>query len=558
MRGLFIGNESFTWQTADFATAAARVKPFGIDTLFVKVADGTNLWYGGYTGIASNLKVITDAGVAVVPFTFSYGSSLGGYAGEVAIVNALQDMGYTVCMDMESAWNGDTTSAAALVRDLHQSIYISTWADPHLQNWDALLPILAPKCIAFLPQDYTAFLDSVFVNEYVADRITAEQLLPTFNASTILSALAAPSFVLWEYGSLADSVLAQFAASIPPVVPPPVVPPPVEGLSPVILSSAGEIGDFPDADQFQSARSQFECGYFAVAIMRAMAQVGQPPTLSVAQVIADAEQWYAQYDGSDAASNTNGMTLAQLYSLLSQVGLHWQSTATDITTVRGWLAVGYPVIIAVTESSVRDMALGDANPYPWTASGTHIIGVTGVTSDGNVLVRDSANCTNLYDPNSLRPGPRTYDAGALSIVSATVAVPPWLPRPANAVPPVPVVVPTLLQPTPDDLAIWNWLEIQLTAFYGLLLLALPALPPLPVLPSIPCDPTHAIPQSWLVGRWKHNCNFGSPLEPEQNMTAVYKTSYTVMEQEFTRARASWHSDTGKVTWYGAGGVIIVL
>lgn len=203
----------------------------------------------------------------------------------------------------------------------------------------------------------------------------------------------------------------------------------------VVLSNAGEVGDFRDADQFQPAKTQFACGYFACAIAKSMAQVGQPPTLTMQQVIADGEQWYAQYNGNDSITNTDGMTLPQLYSLLAQIKLHFQAIAVDISAVKTWVEAGYPCIIAITEVSVHDMALSSANPYPWNAAGTHVILVTGVTSDGNVLVRDSANCTNLYDPNSLRPGPRKYNASALRLVSATAVVPPWLPRPDNATTP---------------------------------------------------------------------------------------------------------------------------
>lgn len=208
----------------------------------------------------------------------------------------------------------------------------------------------------------------------------------------------------------------------------------------VALSKSGEIGDFQEANQFQTARSQFECGYFAVAIARSMAQVGQAPTLTIAQVIADAESWYAAaYGGNNSASNTNGMSLQQEYDLLVQVGLHFQSTSLDINVLKKWLEVGYPVLIAIAETSVYDLAL-NRNPYPWQASGNHIIVITGVSSDGNVLVRDSANCTNLNDPNSLRPGPRKYQADKLSLVSATVVVPPWMPRPASSTPPAPLPV----------------------------------------------------------------------------------------------------------------------
>jgi hypothetical protein len=204
----------------------------------------------------------------------------------------------------------------------------------------------------------------------------------------------------------------------------------------VATNTKGEVIDLQEADQFQWSNgepfSQFECGFYACAMARSMAQPGEPATLSVQQIIADAEAWYAQYDGSDAASNTAGMTDEQEYELLEQIGLHFQAIAPDMAQVKAWVSWGYPVLIAVTEASVHDLALGGANPYPWTPRGTHMIFVTGVNSVGQILVRDSANCTSLSDPNSLRAGPRTYDASKLQMASATITVPPWRPRPVSA------------------------------------------------------------------------------------------------------------------------------
>lgn len=200
----------------------------------------------------------------------------------------------------------------------------------------------------------------------------------------------------------------------------------------VEVNSKGEVVSVAEADQFQPAKSQFECGYFACAIARSMARPGETPTLSVQQIITSAEQWYAQYDGSDAASNTAGMTESQEYELLHQIGLHYQAINPTSEEVKAWVQAGYPVLIAVTEASVHDQNLDGANPYPWTPSGTHIILATGVGSAGNLLVRDSANVSSLSNPGSLRPGPRLYDASRLQLVSATVVVPPWRPRPASA------------------------------------------------------------------------------------------------------------------------------
>ena len=196
----------------------------------------------------------------------------------------------------------------------------------------------------------------------------------------------------------------------------------------------GEVASFAEADQFPRGKTQFACGFFGCYMAASMAPLGHVPVLTPQQIIDKAEAAYAQYDGDNSISNTDGMSAEQEYELLHQIGLHYQAIALDMSTVKAWVLDGYPVLIALAETSVVDMALG-GSPYPWHAAGNHIILVTGVTSDGNVLVRDSANCTNLYDPNSLRPGPRKYNAARIQLVSATVVVPPWKPRPTSANPP---------------------------------------------------------------------------------------------------------------------------
>ncbi len=195
------------------------------------------------------------------------------------------------------------------------------------------------------------------------------------------------------------------------------------------LSSTGEIANFQDVDQFQPAKTQFACGFFACAIVKSMAPVGHNPTQTVPQMIAEAEQWYAQYDGDNSISNTDGMSLQQLYKLLAQIGLHYVTGSLDIAILQAWLRLGYPILVAGLETSFYDMSLGDVVPYPWQPSGNHIIVLTGVTDDGNFLVRDTANVTNLYNPTTLRPGPRKYDAAKMLLVSVTIVVPPWLPVP---------------------------------------------------------------------------------------------------------------------------------
>lgn len=197
----------------------------------------------------------------------------------------------------------------------------------------------------------------------------------------------------------------------------------------VSTNHTGEVVNVQDANQFVPGKSQFMCGFFACYIARSMAKVNQSPTLNAAQISSFAVQAYHQFNGSNYPENMNGMSDEQEYELLQQIGLHYQRIGLNIPQVKSWIFQGYPLLISVLEASVRDLDLGGTSPYPWNPQGNHMLLVTGVAENGNVLVRDSANCANLFDPASLRPGPRKYNAAALELVSATIVVPPWLPRP---------------------------------------------------------------------------------------------------------------------------------
>lgn len=201
----------------------------------------------------------------------------------------------------------------------------------------------------------------------------------------------------------------------------------------IVLSATGEVADFLNVDQFQPAKTQFACGFYACALVKSMGRADRLPVQSVIQVIDEAEQWYLQYNGDNSIYNDRGMSEQQLYTLLAQIGLHYQITQCNANTIGAWVKLGYPVIIAGPESSFYDMALGDTVPYYWVSAAdpgsNHIITLTGVAPDGNLLVRDSANVTDLLNPTTLRPGPRKYDARKMQFVSATAVVPPWLPRP---------------------------------------------------------------------------------------------------------------------------------
>lgn len=199
---MFVGIESYMWSESQFLAAAATLRARGIDTMIVKIADGGQLWYGGYAGIDRVLKAIRSAGLDVLPFFFSYGDGFGYLAGEIAQANTLLNMGYNVCLDMETAWNGHADWARALVAGLHRPIWVSTWADPALQDWDAVLRALLPKVVAFLPQDYTTYLNGVWRQQYAAAGVPAPDIIPTLNKDTLAAAAGLDACTFWEYEQL--------------------------------------------------------------------------------------------------------------------------------------------------------------------------------------------------------------------------------------------------------------------------------------------------------------------------------------------------------------------
>ncbi|HVC37895.1 MAG TPA: hypothetical protein VNF46_05780 [Gammaproteobacteria bacterium] len=277
-------------------------------------------------------------------------------------------------------------------------------------------------------------------------------------------------------------------------------------------------------NQFEKNETPDACVAYGAADIEFCGPPNGQPTGTAEQIDQLADKWYADLEGSYAASNTNGMSVEALYTMLDGLGLDYTALPPTVEAVRATLErLFWPILICGAERGFFDVALGKV-PYGWDYSQyNHCIVVCGVTSSGNLLVRDYANL--MAEPGSVRE----YDASKMLLVSATAVEPHWM-KPLPVAP-----ASTLLQPTPDDLHVWGLLH-----------------------PDIVLDPAHGIPQSWLQGRWKHNCNFGPALEPEQNMTETYKSNHTIIEQEFARARASWHADTGKTTWYDARGVAIII
>ncbi len=197
------------------------------------------------------------------------------------------------------------------------------------------------------------------------------------------------------------------------------------------LSPTGEVLVCPDDDQFGYGQSVMKCGYEIVAMFWHSVAPGKPLPYTGLQVHQMAHSDYSAFDGPDVASNKNGMTDQQLYADLARHAFHYIKLPMPVEweLVRAWLKYGYPVIIGgVKESSVHDLALNGC-PYPWIKPGVeywHIIMATGLDGADSLKFRDTAN---VDATGKLRPGPRRYRCSSMSMTTATVAVPTWLPIP---------------------------------------------------------------------------------------------------------------------------------
>lgn len=188
----------------------------------------------------------------------------------------------------------------------------------------------------------------------------------------------------------------------------------------VKLSSSGEVGQFTSVTQFDGG-STGKCGFFAAATAAGSDATGGQ-SWTPATISASAAQHYVQFDGSDTADNLLGMTQAMLHDDLATYGVSGKDINPDWNTIKASLKAGYPVVICLPEVQVVDKAVG-GGPYPWDSTGiNHVILLTGIASDGNVLVRDSANITA---PNSIRSGPRTYIIANMGPFWATAVTPKW-------------------------------------------------------------------------------------------------------------------------------------
>jgi hypothetical protein len=201
-----------------------------------------------------------------------------------------------------------------------------------------------------------------------------------------------------------------------------------------------EVCSVVDVSQFaEPGHSTDKCGFYSVSLLHHAAKPGVALHDTSDIVASWADDEYVKYDGADVSSNFNGMTMGILFNVLADAGLHYQVIGSTelalnvdhltVASIRAWLALGYPVIVAVAENAVYDFDLA-GSPYAWDTTGLfHVITITGIGDHNTLLCHDTASIA----PNGVRPGPRKYNATSLQqgLISATAIVMPWLQRPPD-------------------------------------------------------------------------------------------------------------------------------
>ena len=228
---LFIGVESYNWTDLQFQESATWAKIHGFTGVAIKVADGGNVWYGGYSGIAHVISVVEKI-LPVIPYTYCYSVNV---AAETAILTELLKSYGGAIADLEVEFNGAVDAAVAFeaaMRPVPGVLYVTTWADPAEQNWIQVINALAPCVNGWIPQIYNNYLEHAAVNEYPAGLCVypAIDLTQEFGANDPVQIAkdvhsVSPALFVWEYlpATQNPALVAQITKAFNPVEKPPVI-----------------------------------------------------------------------------------------------------------------------------------------------------------------------------------------------------------------------------------------------------------------------------------------------------------------------------------------------
>lgn len=156
---LWIGNECAAWTPEQFGEAAAWARSLGIDTISPKRANGTAKWYRNADILKAERAAVLAQGCGYLPFTYLYAE---GYQ-EMGPVQEMLGVNGSAMIDAEVEYNGNPQVAhdeGFSIGMPDSLLYLTSWANPHAQNWDAVLRAWLPYIACYVPQQYNDHLAS--------------------------------------------------------------------------------------------------------------------------------------------------------------------------------------------------------------------------------------------------------------------------------------------------------------------------------------------------------------------------------------------------------------
>jgi hypothetical protein len=152
---LFLGIETYPWDIAQFQHVAHVAHAQGIETLFVKVADGAVHWHGGLGTSKAIQAAMRDEGITMIPYLYSYGQQQQAFEEELQLLTTYLRTFGTLCLQLEEAWNDQPEWAEHLRHHLQEhpgTLLVACLPDPVTQQQTAVLQTLDPVVKTWVPR----------------------------------------------------------------------------------------------------------------------------------------------------------------------------------------------------------------------------------------------------------------------------------------------------------------------------------------------------------------------------------------------------------------------
>jgi hypothetical protein len=189
---MFLG-ETQQWSLADFTHAAHTLRLYGFTSALVKVANGSTRWYGEIVGgWRSVLRSVKEAGIAAIPYLYSYGRRKYHMYSKVVIslesecemlAELLGVCGIAVA-NMHAEYNNKPQwgqDVCRIMREVPGLLGVTTWGFPSWQKWDGVLRALNPRVDFYLPQVYSGFISTIYKRDF---NLYRRPYYPVLNLST--------------------------------------------------------------------------------------------------------------------------------------------------------------------------------------------------------------------------------------------------------------------------------------------------------------------------------------------------------------------------------------